>query len=245
MESNLSTWRAVRTGDGSFTLAHPVHGETCHSQAGAWEESRLRYAHACKLAERARSAPRLALLDVGTGLGLNLAAALEALGETRCTLEILTLELDRSVIDAACELAERESAALAPELARHWSAALALLREALAHPQGRARSERATLELVLGDARETLPRHGAGAFDAVFLDAFSPRVEPALWEPAFLREIARRMAPGSLLSTYSAAVAVRAGLAAAGLAVGPGARGGSSAVLGWREEFLPRRGIRT
>jgi tRNA U34 5-methylaminomethyl-2-thiouridine-forming methyltransferase MnmC len=82
---------------------------------------------------------------------------------------------------------------------------------------------------VLGDARETLPRQGAGAFDAVFLDAFSPRVEPELWQPEFLREIARRLAPGSLLSTYSAAVAVRAGLCAAGLRVGPGARVGTKA----------------
>src|SRR6185295_962595 len=58
-------------------------------------------------------------------------------------------------------------------------------------------------------------------------DPFSPRVEPELWQPAFLREVARRMAPGSRLSTYSASISVRAGLLAAGLRVGPGARVGT------------------
>jgi chorismate dehydratase len=222
-----ATWISVRTADGSFTLAHPLHGETCHSRAGAWEESRLRYADACRLAERARGERALRLLDVGTGLGLNLAAALEAVQGTDCRLEVLSLELERGVIEAAFALEEREGAGLAPELAAHWSAALLLLREALADPRGRAQGEQVSLTLALGDARETLPRLGAGAFDAVFLDAFSPRVEPELWTPAFLCEIARRIAPGGLLSTYSAALAVRAGLAAAGLRVGPGARVGT------------------
>jgi len=223
----MGAWQPVRTGDGSFTLAHPLHGETCHSRAGAWEEARLRYALACRLAERARSEPVLRLLDVGTGLGLNLAAALEAVRGSGCSLEILSLELDRAVIDAALALEARERAALPADLAAHWSAALVLLRRALAH--GCAEAADVRLTLVLGDARETLPRQGAAAFDAVFLDAFSPRVEPELWAPPFLRGIAARMAPASLLSTYSAAVAVRAGLAAAGLNVGPGARVGTKA----------------
>jgi len=220
-------WLPVRTDDGSFTLAHPVHGETCHSRAGAWEESRLRYALACRLAERAQNEQLLRVLDVGTGLGLNLAAALESVRGTGCRLEVLSLELERGVIETAFVLERRERAALDPVFGAHWSAALALLRSALEHPDGRSEGEQATLTLVLGDARESLPLQGAGAFDAVFLDAFSPRVAPELWQPGFLREIASRMAPGSLLSTYSASLAVRSALAAAGLRVGPGARVGT------------------
>lgn len=169
----------------------------------------------------------LRVLDVGTGLGLNLAAALEAVRGTACRLEILSLELERGVIDAAQALLERERARLEPPLAAIWSEALALLRAALDHPAGLAQANGASLELSLGDARETLPRARPCPFDAVFLDAFSPRVAPELWQPAFLREIARRMAPGSLLSTYSASLGVRAGLRAAGLRVGLGARVGT------------------
>jgi len=213
-------WIPIRTGDGSFTLAHPVHGETCHSRAGAWEESRLRYAQACRLAERAARERVLRLLDVGTGLGLNIAAALDALRGTRCGLEIVTLEIDRGVIEAALALEECEREP-------HASAAHALLRAALAHPDGRAEGEQVALQLILGDARESIASLPERHFDAVFLDAFSPRVEPDLWTPRFLAELAARMAPDSLLSTYSAALAVRAGLAAAGLSVGPGARVGT------------------
>jgi uncharacterized protein len=220
-------WIPVPTADGSFTLAHPGHGEACHSRAGAWEESRLRYAAACRIAERARHEPLLCVLDVGTGLGLNLAAALESVRGTGSRLELLSLEIDPGVIEAARALFERERRSLVPELAANWAEALDLLREAAAAPDHCARSSAATLELQLGDARETLPRADGRPFDAVFLDAFSPRIAPELWAPEFLREIARRMAPGSLLSTYSAALAVRAGLAAAGLRVGPGARVGT------------------
>jgi tRNA U34 5-methylaminomethyl-2-thiouridine-forming methyltransferase MnmC len=139
---------------------------------------------------------------------------------TRCRLEIVTLEIDRNVIESAFALEERERAG-------HGAAALALLRVALQHPDGRAEGDDVSLRLVLGDARESIANLPESSFDAVFLDAFSPRVEPELWTPAFLREIAARMAPGSLLSTYSASLAVRAGLAAVGLRVGPGARVGT------------------
>jgi len=63
---------------------------------------------------------------------------------------------------------------------------------------------------------------GGERFDAVFLDPFSPRQEPDLWQQAFLSAIAVRMERGSWLATYSASLAVRAGLAAAGLRVGAG-----------------------
>lgn len=203
------TWRSLVTGDGSTTLVHPLHGEAFHSRAGAWEEARERYARACGLAAFRGSTFRL--LDVGTGLGLNLAAAIEALAGTGAKLEAVTLERDAAVVEAGLALPQP------PEVAR-WVAGV------------RAGLASGAIRLVLGDARDTLPSLEAGLrFDAVFLDPFSPRVEPDLWSPSFLAEIARRMAPGSILSTYSAATAVRAGLLAAGLRVGPGGRVGTKA----------------
>jgi tRNA U34 5-methylaminomethyl-2-thiouridine-forming methyltransferase MnmC len=139
---------------------------------------------------------------------LNLAAALRA---TDGRLEAVTLERDARVIEAGLALEQP------PEVER-W---LAPVREALRDGNGFVR-------LLLGDARDSL-RSIDGAFDAVFLDPFSPRVEPDLWDPRFLREIAKRMAAGSLLSTYSASLSVRAALVAAGLRVGPGARVGTKA----------------
>ncbi|MEO6708064.1 MAG: hypothetical protein ABI054_10550, partial [Planctomycetota bacterium] len=72
-------WRAQRTEDGSWTLLHPLHGESCHSLAGAWTQARERYASLIADLPReitARGVVRL--LDIGTGMGFNLAAAIEA-----------------------------------------------------------------------------------------------------------------------------------------------------------------------
>jgi tRNA U34 5-methylaminomethyl-2-thiouridine-forming methyltransferase MnmC len=198
-------WTPVRSADGSWTLAHPDHGETCHSKAGAWQQACERYADGCRLGER-RGVVRL--LDVGTGIGLNLAAAYRA---TKGNLEVVSLERDPGVIEAGFALEQP------PEVER-W---LAPVRAAL-------KSERSFVRLRLGDAR-SIVKTLEGSFDAVFLDPFSPRVEPDLWSLEFLSEIARRMAPGSILSTYSASLSVRAALAAAGLRVGPGARVGTKA----------------
>ncbi|MCZ6598972.1 MAG: MnmC family methyltransferase [Planctomycetota bacterium] len=223
----------VRTADGSWTLAHPGHGETLHSRSGAWQEAVERYATPCRLRERALAGrAELHLLDVGTGLGLNLAAALAALEGTGTRLIVVSLERDRSVIEAAFGLdagpGERWHAPVRVALRAALPGGLAET------PGGRAKVELGAaggeLRLLLGDARATLPRlELAPRFDAVFLDPFSPRVEPELWEAGFLVEIARRMAPGSLLSTFSAATRVRVALAGAGLAVARGPRVGTKA----------------
>lgn len=229
-------WTRVVTDDGSTTLAHPRHGEACHSRAGAWTESRERYAQACRVRARALELAalgrtRFALLDVGTGLGLNLAAALEALEGTGVALDATSLEIDTDVIAAALELGAQPLRDL--ERA-HAPVRAALAAALLALQPGHATSSPAvvhvglaagTLRLLVGDGALTLAAlEPDERFDAVFLDPFSPRIDPPLWAPPCLREVARRMSPGSLLSTYTASLRVRAGLRAAGLNVGPGAR---------------------
>jgi tRNA U34 5-methylaminomethyl-2-thiouridine-forming methyltransferase MnmC len=55
--------------------------------------------------------------------------------------------------------------------------------------------------------------------DAWFLDGFAPARNPEMWEPALLRAVCERTAPGGTVATYSAAGAVRRTLAGAGLSV--------------------------
>lgn len=75
-----------------------------------------------------------------------------------------------------------------------------------------------TCEILLGDARETLPRWN-GVADAWFLDGFAPARNPELWEMPLLTEVALHTAPGGTCATYTAAGAVRRGLDQAGFAV--------------------------
>lgn len=227
-----SPWSERSTADGSWTLWNEALGEACHSASGAWTQARERYARACALHEH--PGPVLRLLDVGTGLGLNLAAALEALAPRGVRLEAWTFELDVEALARGLALYER--AALAGGAWGSWHACTRnALRAALAAagtpvewdgPSG----TRHRLALLVGDARTTLGRLARQpAWDAVFLDPFSPRRSPALWEQPFLAELAARLAPEGWLSTYSAAFQVRLALARAGLRVGRGPRVGAKA----------------
>lgn len=74
------------------------------------------------------------------------------------------------------------------------------------------------LEVIEGDARETLP-DWPGRADAWFLDGFSPARNPQMWEPGLLAEVARHTAPGGTAASYTAAGFVRRALAAAGFSV--------------------------
>ncbi|MBI5434467.1 MAG: hypothetical protein HZA52_16655 [Planctomycetes bacterium] len=235
---STSRWRAERTADGSFTLVSPEHGEACHSLAGAWTQAGERYARPCRLRERALAGERrLALLDIGTGLGLNLAAALVELEGTDATLDVLSLEREPEVVRAALALplGDGELARAVTPVRKGLAAALAAGGGTFALGAGRVR-------LVFGDARRTLAaEREPPSFDAVFLDPFSPKVAPELWEREFLALVAERMGPRSVLSTYSSAVLVRATLLAVGLSVGLGPRVGakSSGTLAGRGFELP------
>ena len=219
-------WLPERTADGSYTLRNTTLDQACHSSDGAWLEAVERYAVPTQLHARAVSGELeiCHLLDVGTGLGLNLAAALHALHGTGVPLVATTLEVDPSVIHAAADCAPE---AVPSELGSFHPPVLEALARASGAPVPLASG---SLHLVLGDARETLRALPESTrFDAVFLDGFSPACDPGLWDHEFLAEIARRMRPGSWLSTFTTSLAVRTGLGRAGLSVGAGPRVGRKA----------------
>jgi len=75
-----------------------------------------------------------------------------------------------------------------------------------------------TLEVIIGDARQTLPAWQNQA-DAWFLDGFSPAKNPALWEPSLMQAVGTHTKQGGTAATYSAAGHVRRSLEDAGFAV--------------------------
>lgn len=75
-----------------------------------------------------------------------------------------------------------------------------------------------TLDLVIGDARDTLPGWKDQA-DAWFLDGFSPAKNPELWGAPLMQQVARHTATGGTIATYTAAGFVRRGLQSAGFEV--------------------------
>ena len=77
---------------------------------------------------------------------------------------------------------------------------------------------RVALTLLFGPVAQMLANLD-GIVDAWFLDGFAPSRNPEMWSDAVFDELARLSAPGARVATFSAAGAVRRGLAAAGFEV--------------------------
>ena len=79
-------------------------------------------------------------------------------------------------------------------------------------------NDRVVLTLVYGDAAPELARV-RGAVDAWFLDGFAPSRNPALWNIAVFRQMARLSHAATTLGTFTAAAQVRRDLSEAGFDV--------------------------
>lgn len=77
---------------------------------------------------------------------------------------------------------------------------------------------RIRLMLCFGDFAETLPQLD-GMFDAWYLDGFSPRKNPAMWDKKIYPQVAAHTKPGGTLATFSSAGHVRRALKEAGFEV--------------------------
>jgi len=161
-------------------------------------------------APRHRDGFHIAELGFGTGLNL-LATRLAQASETHPAhhLHFTSFEaFPMAAPDIARALqAFPEVATLAADFLHQWQTGARTL-----HFPG------LTAQIIIGDARETLPRW-PGRADAWFLDGFSPAKNPELWSPALMEEVARHTAPEGTFATYTAAGHVRQSLTEAGFTV--------------------------
>jgi tRNA U34 5-methylaminomethyl-2-thiouridine-forming methyltransferase MnmC len=179
------------------------------SLAGGLEETRHVFLAGNGLPARFR--PGFHIAETGFGTGLNLIVAWQAWRAAGISgpLRFTSFEAyPMAAPDMARALAAfPQAAAVAGPLLDQWAA-------------GRRRLvlDGLEAEVILGDARATLPAWG-GRADAWFLDGFSPAKNPELWQPDLMTEVARHTAPGGTFATYTAAGAVRRALAEAGFTV--------------------------
>lgn len=155
----------------------------------------------------ARLRPGFQVAELGFGTGLNMLALLIANPG---------FPIQFSSFEAFPLTANEIARALA-----HFPEALAVagpFLEAWDKGQTRFQIGNVSVEVILGDARQTLP-HWTGRADAWFLDGFSPAKNAELWSPALMQEVARHTAPGGRFATYTAAGHVRRSLQEAGFTV--------------------------
>ena len=230
----LPPFSPVETSDGSTTFWNSDVKEHYHTPAGARLEAEKKYLAPGKLKERLARGD-VQLLDVCFGLGYNSLAAMELAINAQHALDVTALEMDRRVVGAAAENIQSS-----PTDSFDWKR---ILRELHHHQESRITPQSAIVTRW-GDARHTITKLESGAYDLVFLDAFSTQRNSELWTVDFFRELKRVMKPDAVLLTYCAAIPVRSGLMEAGFFVGETdpigrARGGTLAALRAEDVHLP------
>ncbi len=171
------------------------------STAGGLEETRHVFLAGNDLP--ARFKPRFHIAELGFGTGLNLLAAWQAWRKSGQTTPLHFTSFEAFPLSR-------------PDLRRalaQWPELAPLAATLLEHYPFQARIELPDLvfELILGDARKTLPRW-QGRADAWFLDGFSPSKNPELWGEALLDQVGQHTATGGSFATYTAAGFVRRAL---------------------------------
>ena len=199
------------TDDGSYTFFSEEFGQTFHSKYGAKEEALFKYAIPTLLTEKANRG-HLRILDICYGLGYNSAAALSTIWRSNpdCTIEIIALELDRSVVISAIK----------HQIFSEWEDPIPPLLAELARTE-LIDTNRLKAQLIFGDARQTIQQIIDREFraDAIFLDPFSPLACPQLWTVEFINLVAKCCADDGIISTYSCAAAGRTAMMQAGLSI--------------------------
>jgi tRNA U34 5-methylaminomethyl-2-thiouridine-forming methyltransferase MnmC len=199
------------TADGTLTLEDPASGQTYRSIHGAATESRLVFLQNSGVAARLNAGEPTRVLEIGFGTGLNFCITATLAIENRCQLHYAACEFALPDIDLLESLLQHNL----PD-ARHLTDELvALLAQSSdgEHSKG-CLSEWVELDLYRGDARTA--SWPDAHFDAIYLDAFSARCNPQLWQRAFLAQLRPTLHKRGRLATFGVNRAFRQALSEAG-----------------------------
>lgn len=207
------------TADGSLTLHSARYGETYHSHHGALAEARHVYLDGAGLPLLLGQDRTVRVLEIGFGLGLNALLTLAQPGPA--TLTFTSLEHD---LLPTAQLTALRYHTLLPQpegLVERWLDARCALGDPPPSSADRTweLAPRRHLNLMLGDAIDTVHQLPFASFDAIYHDAFSPEANPELWTTTFLDALFQRIRPGGALVSYCVKGTVRRGLAASGFTV--------------------------
>ena len=200
------------TPDGSSTVYSSRYGQHYHSTHGALTQSRVVYLEGTQT--QLHPAPKV--LEVGFGMGLNFLTTLRDALERGVSLHYIALEFDPApaeVLEVTLSNHPFAANGIWHDVLTRWGESFTLKRDGV------------VLEVVCEDVTTLdLPLEWA---TAVYLDGFSPGVNPEIWTLETAQKLSRTMLPGGWLSTYSAAGAVKRALEGAGLEIHkkPGIRG--------------------
>ena len=199
----------------------PAFGDVYHARDGALAQARHVFLGGNGLPARWQGRECFVVLETGFGLGNNFLATWDAWRQDPARCERLVFVSVEKHPLRPDDLARAHAASPLPELAaellRRWPP-LAPGLHTLDFDAGRVQ-----LLLGLGDGRELLRELVLDA-DAIYLDGFSPKLNPELWDDWLLKSLSRHAAPGTTVATWSINRPMRRALAALGfeVALAPG-----------------------
>lgn len=201
----------------------PRFGDIYHSEAGALTQACHVFLGGCGLPEAWRGAAQWRIVETGFGLGLSFLATWQAWrddAQRPGLLHFVSIEAWPVARDDLLRAARshRELLPLAEQLAAQWHGLLPGFHR-LSFEDGRV-----LLTLCIGDVHAMLRAQRPFEADSLFLDGFSPRVNPQMWAPEMLKALARLARPGTRLATWTYARALRDALVPLGFVLtrGPG-----------------------
>ncbi len=205
-ETLRSEKEVVATDDGSVTLYSKEFNESYHSpKDGALNETLQK--HVLPAFALQKGKVHLNILDICYGLGYNTLATLYHVKKHNLpvTLHIVSPEFDEALVRSLKDF--------------HYPAEFEMLRPIIQALSSDFyyEDEQFKIEVAIGDARAllrsmTAKQSAAFAFDIVYQDAFSPKVNPLLWTREWFADIRAMCSEDAILTTYSTAAATRMGL---------------------------------
>ncbi len=192
------TVKLIKTKDGSFTAFSEVANEHYHTVSGAIEEAFEKHVNALGIENE------MHILDFCFGLGYNSIAACKY----HSNLQITALENDIKIIEAMKDIKIPGILSVEFDFFRN-----------LSENMDDTDSNNNRIQILLGDALQTIDELPDREFDRVFFDPFSPKKQPEMWSEEIFYKIYNKMKVDGKLSTYSCAVQVRKNMISAGFKV--------------------------
>ncbi len=192
-------------------------GDIYYSLQDGLAESRAVFLTGCHLPQAWTDRQDFSVMELGFGTGLNVAALIRLWADTRPAgghLHIFSIEGFLMSADQA-----QQALSAWPELSEVTAAMIEQWPKArkgfsyMDFPQWGV-----SLTVALMDVRQALTTWDAKV-DAIFLDGFSPALNPDMWAEDVLALVATKAQAGTRLATFTVAGFVRRGLQAAGFSL--------------------------
>ncbi len=193
--------KLLKTADNSYTCHNADFDEHYHTKSGAIEEAFEKHVRPLGVRDGMK------ILDFCFGLGYNGIAACHR----HKNMHVIALEIDPKIITMMKEIEPPK------EIEKEF-----MFFRNIGDEKKMCDENGNCIELIMGDAMQTIKELPAEIFDVCFFDPFSPQKHPEMWEVNVLAQVFRVLKKGGKLSTYSCARRVRDNLREAGFVVTDG-----------------------